>query len=126
MISALQYFACFYISGQYCDVLYISFFFYFYRILCFKILFCFSCEMEFKTQYMGFPGGSEVKNLPAVQVMQETRVQSLGQEEPLEEGMATHSSILPRESHGQRSQAGYCPQGFRESNTTEVTEHMLN
>ena len=32
-----------------------------------------------------------VKNLPAVQ---ETRVQSLGQEDPLEEGMAAHSSIL--------------------------------
>ena len=32
-----------------------------------------------------------VKNLPA---MQETRVQSLGQEDPLEKGMATHSSIL--------------------------------
>ena len=35
--------------------------------------------------------GSAVKNLPAVQ---ETRVQSLGQEDPLEEAMATHSSIL--------------------------------
>ena len=32
-----------------------------------------------------------VKNLPA---MQETRVQSLGQEDPLEKGIATHSSIL--------------------------------
>ena len=32
-----------------------------------------------------------VKNLPA---MQETRVRSLGQEDPLEKGMATHSSIL--------------------------------
>ena len=32
-----------------------------------------------------------VKNLPA---MQETRVQSLGQEDPLEKGMATHSNIL--------------------------------
>ena len=32
-----------------------------------------------------------VKNLPAVQ---ETQVQSLGQKEPLEKGMATHSSIL--------------------------------
>ena len=32
-----------------------------------------------------------VKNLP---VMQETRVQSLGQEDPLKTGMATHSSIL--------------------------------
>ena len=40
---------------------------------------------------MGFPGGSVVKNLPA---MQETRVQSLDWEDPLEEGMATQSSIL--------------------------------
>ena len=39
----------------------------------------------------GFPSGSTVKNLP---VMQEMQVQSLGQEEPLEEGMETHSSIL--------------------------------
>ena len=35
-----------------------------------------------------------VKNLPAMQEMQETWVQSLGQEDSLEEGMATHSSIL--------------------------------
>ena len=40
---------------------------------------------------MGFPGGSVVKNLPA---MQETEVQSLGQEDPLEKEMATHSSVL--------------------------------
>ena len=43
---------------------------------------------------MGFPGGSAVKNLPAVQEPQETQVRSLGQEDPLEEGMAAHSSIL--------------------------------
>ena len=41
-------------------------------------------------------------NLPP---MQETQVQCLGQEDPLEKGMATHSSILPGESHGQRSLA---------------------
>ena len=40
---------------------------------------------------MGFPDGSAVKGLPAVQ---ETWVQSLGQEYPLEEGMTTQSSIL--------------------------------
>ena len=40
---------------------------------------------------MGFPGGSVVKNLPA---MQETQVQSLGWEDPLEKAMATHSSVL--------------------------------
>ena len=37
------------------------------------------------------PVAQAVKNLPA---MQETRVQSLGREDPLEKGMATHSSIL--------------------------------
>ena len=36
----------------------------------------------------------QVKNPPAVQETQETWVQSLGREDPLEEGMATHSSIL--------------------------------
>ena len=39
----------------------------------------------------GFPGGSVVKNLPA---KQETWVRFLGWEDPLEKGMATHSSIL--------------------------------
>ena len=42
----------------------------------------------------GFPGGSAVKNLPAMQEMQETWVQSLGWKYPLKEGMATHFSIL--------------------------------
>ena len=40
---------------------------------------------------MGFPGGSVVENLPA---MQETQVRSLDQEDPLEKEMTTHSSIL--------------------------------
>ena len=35
-----------------------------------------------------------VKNLPAVQEIQETQVQSLGWKDPLEEEMATHSNIL--------------------------------
>ena len=38
-----------------------------------------------------FPGGPEVKNQPA---MQDTRVQSLDQEDPMDEGMTTHYSIL--------------------------------
>ena len=42
--------------------------------------------------------------------MQEMQVRSLGQEDPLEEGMATHSSILTwRIPHGQRSLVGYSP-----------------
>ena len=47
-----------------------------------------------------------VKNLPAVQETEETQVQSLGWEDPLEENMATLSSILAGESHGQRSLMG--------------------
>ena len=57
-----------------------------------------------------------VKNLP---VMQEPRVRSLGGEDPLEKGMATHSSILAWEIHGQRSLAGYSPWGHRELDTAE-------
>ena len=57
-----------------------------------------------------------VKRLPT---MQGTWVQSLGQEDPLEKGMATYSSILPGEIHGQRSLVGYSPWGCKESNTTE-------
>ena len=43
------------------------------------------------SRFGGFPGTQIVKNLAA---MQETQVQYLGQEDPLEKGMATHSSIL--------------------------------
>ena len=40
---------------------------------------------------LGFPGGSMLKTLPA---MQEIWVHSLGREDPMEKGMATHSNIL--------------------------------
>ena len=50
--------------------------------------------------YHGFPGSSAVKNLLA---MQETWVRSLGWEDPLGKKMATHSSVLAWEIHGQRS-----------------------
>ena len=45
-----------------------------------------------------------VKNLPTIQ---ETHKQSLGREDPLEEGLATHSNILAWRTHGQRSLVGY-------------------
>ena len=47
--------------------------------------------MGYPLQFLGFPSDSDGKRLPA---MQETWVQSLGQEDPLEKEMATHSSIL--------------------------------
>ena len=62
-----------------------------------------------------------VKNLPA---MQETWVWSLGQEDPLEKGMATHTPgilawIIPMDR-------GYNPWSHRESDTTELlTLHFL-
>ena len=55
---------------------------------------------------MGLPSGSAGKNPPA---MQETWVRSLGQEDPLEEGMATTPLFFAGESHGERSLAGYGP-----------------
>ena len=47
------------------------------------------------------------------------RVQSLDQEDPLEEGMAVQSSILAWRIHRQRSLVGYSPWGHKESDTTE-------
>ena len=45
-------------------------------------------------QNWGFPSGSAVKNLHAMQETHEMQVQSLGREDPLEKEIATHSSIL--------------------------------
>ena len=67
-----------------------------------------------------------VKNLPS---MQETQVQSLGWEDPLEKGLATHSSILGREFHGQKGLVGYSLWEHKESDSAEqltlsVHQHM--
>ena len=51
--------------------------------------------------------------------MPEMEVQSLGREDPLEKEMATRSSIIAWEIHGQRSLAGSSPWGRKESDTTE-------
>ena len=59
--------------------------------------------------------------------MQETRVRSLGWEDPLKKEMATHSSILPEKSHGQRRLVGCSPWGHKESGTTkQLTQHSNN
>ena len=60
-----------------------------------------------------FPSVLMVKNPPAGQKPQETWVLSLGWEDRLEEGMATHSRIPAWESHGQRSLVGYSPWGHK-------------
>ena len=66
--------------------------------VCERVCVCAHAELD-------FPGSSVAKNLPAVQV---TWVRSLGWEDPLEEGMATHSST-PGDFHGQRNLMGYSP-----------------
>ena len=53
--------------------------------------------------------------------IQETWVQSLGQEDLLEKEMAPSPVFLPGEYHGQRSLVGYDPWGHKESDTTKVT-----
>ena len=57
-----------------------------------------------------------VKNLPPVQ---ETQVLFLGQKDPLEKGMATHSSILAWRIPGTRNLVGYNPWGCTKSDMTE-------
>ena len=57
----------------------------------------------------GFPSGSAAKNLPEVEEMQETQVQSLGWEDPLVEGLQSTPVFLPEESHRERSLAGHSP-----------------
>ena len=49
------------------------------------------------------------------------QVPSLGQEDSLEEGMATIPVFLHVEFHGQGCPAGYSPQGHKESDMTEAT-----
>ena len=53
--------------------------------------------------------------------IQETRVQSLALEDPLEKGMATHFSILAWRSPWTRSLVGYGPWDHKESDMMEVT-----
>ena len=50
--------------------------------------------IAYHNERIGFPGGSAVKDLPAMQEPLETQVQSPDWEYPLEEGTATNSSIL--------------------------------
>ena len=63
---------------------------------------------------IGFSGGSVVKNLPA---MQEAQVQALGQVDPLEKEMSTHSSILAWEIPWTEEPGGLQSMGLRKSRT---------
>ena len=62
-----------------------------------------------------------VKNSPA---MQETQIQSLGQEDPLEEGMATHCSSPAWRIPWTEEPGRYSPWGHKELDMTEATEQQ--
>ena len=68
----------------------------------------------------GFPGGSSIKNSPAMQELQEMWVQPLGREDPLEGSPQPTPVSLPGESHRQRSLAGYSPWGCKELDKTKA------
>ena len=58
----------------------------------------------------------QVKNPPATQ---ESQVQSLGWEDPLEKEIAPTPVFLPGKNHGQMNLVGYRPKGHKELDTTE-------
>ena len=60
-----------------------------------------------------------VKNLPAMQEMQGIQIQSLGQEDPIEKGMAIHFSILAWRIPWKEEPGGYIPWGLKELDMTE-------
>ena len=68
------------------------------------------------TGQLGFPGGSAVKNLPAVQ---ETQVRPLSGEDPLEEETVTHSSLLVWRIPWTEEHGGLQYVGLQESDTPE-------
>ena len=64
-----------------------------------------------------------MKTLPAMQEMLEIWVRFLGWEDPLEEGIAAHSSILAWRLPWTEEPSGLQSRGLKESDTTEATEH---
>ena len=70
-----------------------------------------------------FPGGASGKE-PSCQFRRpQMRVQSLGWEDALEEGMATHSSIVAWRIHRQRRLVGYSPNSHKETQLKRLSTH---
>ena len=67
-------------------------------------------------------GDSQVKCLPA---MQETWVQFLGREDPMEKKMKSTPVLLPRKFHGQRSLVGYRQWDHKKSDRTEQLHSQI-
>ena len=88
-------------------------------IIHFSGLSSFEILCKFKV-YEGLPRWlSGRRILLPMQEMQKTRIQSLGQEDSLDEEIATHSILLPGKFYGQRGLAAYCPQSCKEPDKPE-------
>ena len=74
------------------------------------------CRTGILTGLMGFPRWFSGKESSC---NEETQVQSLDQEDPLEKEMVAHFSILAGKSHGQKRLAGYSPWGHKQLDTTK-------
>ena len=84
--------------------------------------------LSFHMYFVSYAWASQVaqlvENPPTMLEMQERRVRSLGWEDPLEEGMATHSSILAWRIPWTEEPVGYSPQGCTELDTAEATRQQ--
>ena len=89
-----------------------------------SLFFVFSKHLNYITVLAlsrGLPGSSAIKNLPTMQELQETQVWSLSQEDPLEQGMATHSSVLAWRIPWTEEPGGlHSPWGCKELDSTEL------
>ena len=79
---------------------------------------CDKCHVQ---RLPDFPSGSRIKNPLAIQQPQEMQVRSLGWEDPLEEGKATHSSILAWRIPWTEEPGGPQSVGHKKLHMTEVT-----
>ena len=75
-------------------------------------------------QFWDYPDDGAVKNLLAMQKIQETGVSSLGQEDPLEEEMATHSNILAWKIPWTEEPGGLQSKGLQRAEHDWATKHI--
>ena len=93
------------------------------------IMYAFLLDTHSDGKFLGHRGwaslvAQSVKNPPAMQEIQETWVQSLGQEDFLEKEMATHSSILAWKIPWTEESGGPQSMGSQESEQTEGLNHL--
>ena len=77
------------------------------------------------SESVGFPNGSAVKNPSAMQEMKETWARPLGQEDPLEKGMATHLSMLTWRAPYTEELGKLQSMGYKELDMTEQLAPMV-